>query len=561
MMFGMRNPALVDTRSQQEAVTGLVNPAMQTTPEQAAPQSLFGQMRERHGGLSAGLGLLGHLLGGGKESEWGDQDLLAQQKQQQAMTTLDNNMGMAAPLFEMIQSENPQERLQAMYGLNQLGFDKDMMALAFPQLAAQLDPPSYTEGDYQRIDGVWNLVQQASDGSVKYTPMDEDFVPESRMLGADELQKGILEFNTELQKSDARLTDIDYVLEGMDAIPEEEWRKGTAGKATEMWKELTGTEDPQSLVKKRYSAIKVSKAIQNLPPGVASDKDIQLVLEPFPSENMNHEQLREYVEGLRRAEQKLQAYYQFNVGHLEDKESYKGMRTGWNELWEEMNSEGGKFYTTAGANGTHSGRDSCSGAGRDGKAVGIESGDTKEASSRQGGYYMTQAERIRELEDAIIASDAKGNMDDVALLADELERARKVKADSDARKQEFFDTAPTQSDSAETRFDAIRPGYVDDDTFGEGFSRAMDAAIMGWGQRANELIRGGQNLWAEATGNQEEVDRLQKEAESDNRLADETYATSNPVATLPATLPQPRPAGCCREPCLRRCFTAASRPA
>ena len=112
-----------------------------------------------------------------------------------------------------------------MYGLNQLGFDKDMMALAFPQLAAQLDPPSYTEGDYQRIDGVWNLVQQASDGSVKYTPMDEDFVPESRMLGADELQKGILEFNTELQKSDARLTDIDYVLEGMDAIPEEEWRR------------------------------------------------------------------------------------------------------------------------------------------------------------------------------------------------------------------------------------------------------------------------------------------------------------------------------------------------
>ena len=55
---------------------------------------------------------------------------------------------------------------------------------------------------------------------------------------------------------------------------------------------------------------------------------------------------------------------------------------------------------------------------------------------------------------------------------------------------------------------------------------------MGWGQRANELIRGGQNLWAEATGNQEAIDRLDRDAAIDQRLANETYATSNPTATF-----------------------------
>ena len=90
MMFGMRNPALVDTRSKQEAVTGLVNPAMQTTPEQAAPQS-FGQMRKAWRSIRRPWPAWSPS-GWRQGVDWGDQDLLAQQEQQQAMTTLDNNM-------------------------------------------------------------------------------------------------------------------------------------------------------------------------------------------------------------------------------------------------------------------------------------------------------------------------------------------------------------------------------------------------------------------------------------------------------------------------------------
>ena len=48
-------------------------------------------------------------------------------------------------------------------------------------------------------------------------------------------------------------------------------------------KRAFGREDFITEVRKQYQDIKVRSAVSNLPPGVASDKDIQLVLAPWPT--------------------------------------------------------------------------------------------------------------------------------------------------------------------------------------------------------------------------------------------------------------------------------------
>jgi hypothetical protein len=133
----------------------------------------------------------------------------------------------------------------------------------------------------------------------------------------------------------------------MDEIGEEAWTAGLRGEVSEKWKQVTGTEDPVSMARKQYEGIRTSKAVQNLPPGVASDKDIELVLKPFPTSFTNYEQLREYIAGLRRGEQKIREYNQFGARYLSRPGggSRRGMAEAWDRHWKEQTSKGGKFYT------------------------------------------------------------------------------------------------------------------------------------------------------------------------------------------------------------------------
>lgn len=68
----------------------------------------------------------------------------------------------------------------------------------------------------------------------------------------------------------------------------------------EWGKELTGTEDEKTLILKMARDITVTSAIKNLPPGVASDKDIELVMGPVPGPNMKKETLQRYFNGMQR---------------------------------------------------------------------------------------------------------------------------------------------------------------------------------------------------------------------------------------------------------------------
>ena len=207
---------------------------------------------------------------------------------------------------------------------------------------------TFTEGEYQWSPEkeMWQYVTQGSDGKLNFRDMGKDFVPADRMMNPADLEKAIGEFDQNAFDSGARYDNIVDLQQTMEEIGEESWTAGLRGEVSEQWKRVTGTEDVVSMARKQYEGIRTSKAISNLPPGVASDKDIELVLKPFPTSFTNYKQLTDYVEGLRRGEAKIREYQQFGSRYLSRPGfgSRRGMAQAWGEHWDKMTSPGGKFY-------------------------------------------------------------------------------------------------------------------------------------------------------------------------------------------------------------------------
>lgn len=265
------------------------------------------------------------------------------------------NMKSNMPAFRefdgLLRDEDKSNDAEALYMMSKMfGADDNLLKQMYGQHGGRnpetvAKDVTYTEGDYQRINGRWNLVQQASDGSVKYTEMGPDFTPSNRMMTPDSLQKGLEEYQTASFGASQNEEDLDFVINTMDELGEDGWgATGFAGVAAEKWKEVTGTEDATTMARKTYDKIRTTRAIQNLPPGVASDKDVDLVMRPFPTGTMNYGELRDYMERLKRGEQKIREYNNFSSRYLSNKGKRDGMIDAWDSHWDELKKEGGKFY-------------------------------------------------------------------------------------------------------------------------------------------------------------------------------------------------------------------------
>lgn len=82
---------------------------------------------------------------------------------------------------------------------------------------------------------------------------------------------------------------------------------GWAGAIAEGWKKFQGQEDQISALKTRWANIKNSNIIQNLPPGVASDRDIAMFSEGFPGANAAPETVAGFLRGMAKASRFVEA--------------------------------------------------------------------------------------------------------------------------------------------------------------------------------------------------------------------------------------------------------------
>ncbi|MHC4372350.1 MAG: hypothetical protein ACYSW8_32505, partial [Planctomycetota bacterium] len=109
-------------------------------------------------------------------------------------------------------------------------------------------------------------------------------------------EKKMMEYQNAYSKSTAAVHAMDTILNGMEQLDDSGW----FAKATEMAKEVLGVEDMETYIRSQVQSTRVKQAIANLPPGVASDKDIELVMSGTISDTANPEVIRAYMRGLQK---------------------------------------------------------------------------------------------------------------------------------------------------------------------------------------------------------------------------------------------------------------------
>lgn len=73
---------------------------------------------------------------------------------------------------------------------------------------------------------------------------------------------------------------------------------GATGKAEEIIKKVWGSEDSITRLRQEYRRLRNSAVLDNLPPGVASDKDIEIAMSAFPDDTANPELIASFMKGM-----------------------------------------------------------------------------------------------------------------------------------------------------------------------------------------------------------------------------------------------------------------------
>jgi hypothetical protein len=79
--------------------------------------------------------------------------------------------------------------------------------------------------------------------------------------------------------------------------------KGALTKASEWFAGATGRQDEWTQMRQEYTRLRNTQAIKSLPPGPATDKDIQMALKGFPEETANAQTIGSFLRGMAKLQQ------------------------------------------------------------------------------------------------------------------------------------------------------------------------------------------------------------------------------------------------------------------
>ena len=110
-----------------------------------------------------------------------------------------------------------------------------------------------------------------------------------------------------------------------------EMLSGLAESTRQAFSNLFGAQTPRDVINAKYTEIYTKEVINNLPPGVASDKDVELVLRGTLPANASPEQMIQYMRGLQKMAEARAAYHDEFNEYMSDPRN--GMRSEGFPAW------------------------------------------------------------------------------------------------------------------------------------------------------------------------------------------------------------------------------------
>jgi hypothetical protein len=122
---------------------------------------------------------------------------------------------------------------------------------------------------------------------------------------------------------------------------------GLQGKWGEWIKEQTGNKDELTALRKEALGITNSEAIASLPPGPATDRDIEMAKAPFPTEKSDPKYVADWLSAVSRLQQKKAEYAEFKADFISKYGSVRGDGKSLSAAWRDSQ----KQAQQSGANG------------------------------------------------------------------------------------------------------------------------------------------------------------------------------------------------------------------
>lgn len=285
---------------------------------------------------SAGFGMLGERLMGGRQKGVNEmQAERAQQKQEQILSSAKEQAKNAIYATPAIGEQAASNLLMAI--------EKDPTGRTAEQVVKKYgmpDAPSNTSaafikavqlginnGSISSESGIAAIeAEQKQPGSgsalLEYPNEDEDANGGGALSAGDKKRYNkLLDETSRLRRMNTETGAITSLLDTIDPS------SGAVAKVGKAIKTVFGTEDVESVLRARIESIRVAQAIGNLPPGIASDKDIELVLGGTLPSTANPEALKEWFNALERLNSIAIEEQEAQLAYFDKNESMKGFFT------------------------------------------------------------------------------------------------------------------------------------------------------------------------------------------------------------------------------------------
>ncbi len=128
--------------------------------------------------------------------------------------------------------------------------------------------------------------------------------------------------------SERTANEFDLLVRDFDKLG---FKGGVQASVKEFLKDTLGTQDEVSMLRRKFRGIRASQATKNLPPGPASDKDIQLALSGFPPENAPAEMISSFLKGASKLARIDNAFQTFKAEYVSNNRNTAGLIKSWRE--------------------------------------------------------------------------------------------------------------------------------------------------------------------------------------------------------------------------------------
>ena len=104
---------------------------------------------------------------------------------------------------------------------------------------------------------------------------------------------------------------------------------GVTSSFSETLKGILGTQDDVTEFRRRFNKVRLSEGLKNLPPGPATDRDVQEAFKGVPKDNASAEQVASFLRGAARLARFEAGFNQFKADFISDKRSAAGLNKEW----------------------------------------------------------------------------------------------------------------------------------------------------------------------------------------------------------------------------------------